>query len=114
MFRGSARNPGFYMGPADIDGEHPPLGLSLHDSAHNSAFEYRSSVASPDIMCAMKIQASLGLHIVLCAVIAGCAAAPPAPAPLRVPADQSLIKQLHATGVQIYECQAAKNDPVAI
>ena len=62
-------------------------------------------------MCAMKIQASLGLHIVLCAAIAGCAAAPPAPAPLRVPADQALIKQLHATGVQIYECQAAKNDP---
>jgi len=28
-----------------------------------------------------------------------------------VPADQSLIKQLHAKGVQIYECQAAKNDP---
>jgi hypothetical protein len=62
-------------------------------------------------MCAMKIQPFLGLHIVLCAARAGCAAAPPAPGPLRVPADQSLIKQLHATGVQIYECQAAKNDP---
>jgi hypothetical protein len=59
----------------------------------------------------MKLQPFLGLHIVLCAVMAGCAAAPPAPGPLRVPADQSLIKQLHATGVQIYECQATKNDP---
>ena len=59
----------------------------------------------------MKIQSSLGLSMVLCAAIAGCAAAPPAPGPLRVPADQALIKQLHATGVQIYECQPAKNDP---
>ena len=62
-------------------------------------------------MRAMKIQSSLGLSMVLCAAIAGCAAAPPAPGPLRVPADQALIKQLHATGVQIYECQPAKNDP---
>jgi hypothetical protein len=59
----------------------------------------------------MKNQSSLGLIMALCAAIAGCAAAPPAPGPLRVPTDQSLIKQLHATGVQIYECQAAKNDP---
>jgi hypothetical protein len=59
----------------------------------------------------MKSQYSFGLSIALCAAIAGCAAAPPAPGPLRVPADQSLIKQLHATGVQIYECQAAKSDP---
>lgn len=59
----------------------------------------------------MKIHPFLGLHIALCAAIAGCAVAPPAPGPLRVPADQSLIKQLHGTGVQIYECQAAKNDP---
>ena len=62
-------------------------------------------------MCAMKIQSSLGLYIVLCAAIAGCATAPTVPGPLRVPADQALIKQLHATGVQIYACQAAKNDP---
>jgi len=45
------------------------------------------------------------------ATIAGCAALPPAPGPVRVPATQSLIKQLHATGVQIYECQPAKQDP---
>jgi hypothetical protein len=62
-------------------------------------------------MCTMKIQSSLGLSFALCAALAGCAAAPPAPGPLRVPADQSLIKQLHATGVQIYECQPAKKDP---
>jgi hypothetical protein len=54
---------------------------------------------------------SLFRLIAFCAATAGCAAAPPAPAPLRVPADQSLIKALHATGVQIYECQPAKKDP---
>ena len=59
----------------------------------------------------MKTQSFLGLPIALCAAIAGCAAAPSVPGPLHVPADQALIKQLHATGVQIYECQAAKNDP---
>jgi hypothetical protein len=62
-------------------------------------------------MRTMKIHLSLGLSMVLCAAMAGCAATPPAPGPLRVPADQTLIKQLHATGVQIYECQPAKNDP---
>jgi hypothetical protein len=45
-----------------------------------------------------------------CAIVAGCASTPPAPGPLRVPASQALIKQLHATGVQIYECQPVKND----
>ena len=59
----------------------------------------------------MKTQAFFGLQIALCTAIAGCAAAPPAPGPLRVPADQSLIRQLRATGVQIYECQPTKNDP---
>ena len=58
----------------------------------------------------MKTQSFLG-QIALCAALAGCAAAPPAPGPLRVPADQSLIKELHATGVQVYECQPAKKDP---
>lgn len=59
----------------------------------------------------MKIQSFPSLYIALCAAIAGCATAPPVPAPLRVPADQVLIKQLHATGVQIYECQPGKKDP---
>jgi hypothetical protein len=59
----------------------------------------------------MRIQSSLVWQIALCAAIAGCAAAPTVPEPLRVPADQSLIKQLHGVGVQIYECQPAKNDP---
>jgi Protein of unknown function (DUF3455) len=59
----------------------------------------------------MKTHSFFGLQIALCAAIAGCASAPPAPGPLRVPADQTLIKELHATGVQIYECQPAKNDP---
>src|SRR5258708_36460621 len=59
----------------------------------------------------MKTQAVLGLQMALCAAIAGCAAAPPAPGPLRVPADQSVIKELHAPGVQIYQCQPTKSDP---
>jgi hypothetical protein len=42
---------------------------------------------------------------------AGCATAPSAPGALRVPAGQALIKELHATGVQIYQCQPSKNDP---
>lgn len=62
-------------------------------------------------MRAMKTHSSPSLILALCAAMAGCAAAPPAPGPLRVPADQSLIERLHATGVQIYECQPAKNDP---
>jgi hypothetical protein len=62
-------------------------------------------------MCGMKIHWSIGLLVALCAAIAGCATAPPVPGALRVPADESLIKQLHGKGVQIYECQAAKNDP---
>lgn len=45
-----------------------------------------------------------------------CAAAPPATPPqvpeaLRVPADQMLSQELQATGVQIYACNASKDDP---
>ena len=40
----------------------------------------------------------------------GCASVPPAPSALRVPEGQVLIAQLHAKGVQIYQCQAAKNN----
>jgi hypothetical protein len=43
--------------------------------------------------------------------VAGCAAAPSAPESLRVPAGQALIKELHATGAQIYQCQPTKSDP---
>jgi Protein of unknown function (DUF3455) len=51
------------------------------------------------------------LRISLCVVVAGCATAPQVPAPLLVPGSPGLIKDLHAKGVQIYECQPAKNDP---
>jgi Protein of unknown function (DUF3455) len=59
----------------------------------------------------MKIQflhgiAPLGL---LAAGIAGCAAAPSVPVALLVPEGNALIKQLHATGVQEYQCQAKGN-----
>jgi hypothetical protein len=47
----------------------------------------------------------------LCVVLVGCAAAPTVPTQLRVPATQTLIKQLHASGVQIYACQPTKSDP---
>jgi hypothetical protein len=59
----------------------------------------------------MKSPILSGLLSVALFVIAGCAAAPPVPGPLHVPAPASLIQQLHATGVQIYECQPAKGDP---
>jgi hypothetical protein len=50
------------------------------------------------------------LQMSVCVVAAGCATAPPAPASLRVPSSQALIAQLHATGLQIYQCQATKSD----
>jgi hypothetical protein len=60
----------------------------------------------------MKHHSSLGLLPILCASIVGCASAPPTtPVQLHVPAGESLIKQFHAKGVQIYECAPAKNDP---
>jgi hypothetical protein len=60
----------------------------------------------------MKHQSLFVLITVGLAAIAGCAAAPPpTPVQLHVPAGESLIKQFHATGVQIYECAPAKNDP---
>jgi hypothetical protein len=51
-----------------------------------------------------------------CASLAGCvesAGVKPVdvPASLAPPAGQVLTQQLHATGVQIYQCQGAKNDP---
>jgi Protein of unknown function (DUF3455) len=59
----------------------------------------------------MKHPSILGLSTLFCAAIAGCASAPPAtPGPLHPPEAASLIKQLHATGVQIYECAPAKSD----
>jgi hypothetical protein len=56
------------------------------------------------------------LQASLCAAVAGCAASgavhpSDVPAPLRVPDNQVLRQQLHATGVQIYRCQPAKDDP---
>jgi len=59
----------------------------------------------------MKAPIVVGLiSALVVAALAGCASAPTVPGPLRVPAGQSLIKELHATGVQIYECQPAKGD----
>jgi Protein of unknown function (DUF3455) len=51
------------------------------------------------------------LPVSACVLMSACASAPSAPGSLRVPQNQVLIKQLHATGVQIYQCQPAKNDP---
>src|ERR1017187_9374354 len=50
-------------------------------------------------------------------IITGCATAnidtvPNVSAPLRVPGSQILIREVQASGVQIYECQASKDDPV--
>jgi hypothetical protein len=51
------------------------------------------------------------LQMSVCVVAAGCATAPPVPGPLHVPGSPGLIAQLHAKGVQIYQCQPAKSDP---
>ncbi|MDP9009140.1 MAG: DUF3455 domain-containing protein [Pseudomonadota bacterium] len=51
------------------------------------------------------------LQMSVCVLAAGCATAPPVPGPLRVPGSPGLIAQLRANGVQIYQCQPAKNDP---
>ena len=52
-------------------------------------------------------------------LLGGCvtgSAPPSAPAPeaLKAPADQGLSKQVHATGVQIYECKPGKDDPTRL
>ena len=53
-----------------------------------------------------------GLSAILCVSLAGCASPPPpTPPQLHVPAGESLIKEFHATGVQIYECAPGKSDP---
>ena len=50
----------------------------------------------------------------LAAVLAGCATqevkTASIPDTLRVPSDQMLSREVHATGVQIYECQPSKTD----
>src|ERR1700719_2844809 len=51
------------------------------------------------------------LLISVCVLAAGCASAPSVPGPLRVPGSPGLIADLRAKGVQIYQCQPAKNDP---
>jgi Protein of unknown function (DUF3455) len=56
------------------------------------------------------------LQAALSAAVAGCVGVAPQgpgdiPAPLNVANDQTLTQQLHATGVQIYRCEAAKGDP---
>ena len=55
----------------------------------------------------------------LMSVLAACAAsqAPPAgsvPEPLRAPPSQVLAIQVHATGVQIYDCRPSKRDPTRV
>jgi hypothetical protein len=52
----------------------------------------------------------------LCAVLAACGGSAgvkrdAVPASLRAPEGQQLVQKLHATGVQIYVCQAMKDDP---
>jgi hypothetical protein len=47
------------------------------------------------------------------ALVAACAAPGPAvPDDLKVPFGQTLLLEARATGVQIYECRASKDDPV--
>jgi hypothetical protein len=55
------------------------------------------------------------IQVPLLGWLAGCAAAPAPdtadiPAPLQVPATEVLKRRTHGAGVQIYRCQAAKDD----
>jgi hypothetical protein len=55
------------------------------------------------------------LQAPLMALLGACASAPPPsveelPAALRVPPTAVLTREIHATGVQIYTCRAAKDD----
>jgi len=63
----------------------------------------------------MKMRSAISiLDASLVALLGGCAsigAGPLVPDALKVPASQVLSLQTHATGVQIYECKANKDDP---
>src|ERR1700683_435375 len=64
-----------------------------------------------------RIHAAAVWQLSIIAFITGCvtsnvATTPSVPEPLRVPPGQILIQQVHATGVQIYECTASKDNPV--
>ena len=52
---------------------------------------------------------SFALGLAVCMAAVGCATAPTVPAPLQVPRGQELLLQLHATGAQIYQCQAQRD-----
>ncbi|MGD0887476.1 MAG: DUF3455 domain-containing protein [Thermodesulfovibrionales bacterium] len=56
-------------------------------------------------------------QVSLIAILAGCATSnigtiPGVPETLKVPATQVLSLETQASGVQIYECEASKNDPM--
>jgi Protein of unknown function (DUF3455) len=82
---------------------------------------HRHSVHMPEF--AAKRGTTVKIHSIsaliqtsLCAALAGCVASAgikldDIPATLNVPANQILRQQLHATGVQIYQCQPVKSDP---
>jgi uncharacterized protein DUF3455 len=78
---------------------------------HASSFE---SLQEKSVMCIGKAGA-LGLTSFI-ALIAGCASTPSvgptaAPEALRPPANQVLALEARATGVQIYECTASRDQP---
>jgi len=62
------------------------------------------------------IKTSVGGPLSVAALLAGCATSPPggtpaAPEALRPPTNQVMVLEAHATGVQIYECAASKEQP---
>jgi Protein of unknown function (DUF3455) len=70
-------------------------------------------VATKNQLMAILVQAPI------MALLAGCAASPwmnagDIPPPLRVPANALLTLQVHAAGVQIYRCRAAKDDAARV
>jgi hypothetical protein len=70
-------------------------------------------VATKNQLMAILVQAPL------MTLLAGCAASPwmnagDIPPPLRVPTNAALTLQVHAAGVQIYRCRAAKDDAARV
>lgn len=59
---------------------------------------------------------TMAMQFLLMGPLAGCAVSPAkkaddVPASLQVAADEGLMQELHAVGVQIYTCRAAKDEP---
>ena len=103
-----------FNGPAGVFLRCPsdPLAAQNEDVRHNKCqfLSYGGTV----VMKQRKITAIAKVSIVLllaCCSIATAGTIPVVPDALKVPASQALSLETQATGVQIYQCKASKDDP---